>query len=152
MKKLVITLLATLALACVVALPATATKPGPIGPKIQPLSGSPQTFPGGTAFHLENCWNVSSDVAAIGKYSISLDVDGTPRAVDFTALGTNPDDPSKTQRCFGWNFPAGMSSNTTHTFTEHWFAPCYAFSNTFTCANPNEVVEAFTLSLTVNFT
>jgi hypothetical protein len=149
MKKLVLTLLATVALACVVALPATATKPGPIGPKIQPLSGSPQTFPGGTAFHLENCWNPSSDVAAIGKYTITLDVDGTPRALDFTQFTTDFV-ANITQRCFGWNFPAGMSPNTTHTFTEHWFTPCYVFSTT--CAKKNEAVEVLTLTLTVNFT
>ena len=147
MKKLVITLLGTLALACVVALPATATKPGPIGPKFQPLTGQPTTFPSGTAFHLENCWLVSSDVAAIGKYSIALDVDGTPRALDFTQFTTDFV-ANTTQRCYGWNFPNGLGAGP-HTFVEHWFAPCYATPGP--CTKPNEVVEEFTLPLTVAF-
>ena len=52
------------------------------------------------------------------------------------------------------NFPAGMSAGT-HTFVAHGFTPCSFAVSTFgypgPCTNPNAVVEAVTLSMTVTF-
>jgi hypothetical protein len=154
MKRLVITFLSMLALA-VVALPAAATSKEPLGPAFSLLTGHPTTFAAATPFHIANCWNIASTSDAIGKFSISLDVDATPRAEDFTEFSVRSGDPDILNRCWVWNFPDGVSTGT-HTFVEHWFAPCYVAVSQFgypgACSNPNAVVEALTRSLTVNFT
>jgi hypothetical protein len=150
MKKLVITLLATLALAVVVALPASATSKEPTGTAFHMLQGTPTTFTAGAAFYIGNCWLVESSADALGKYTIALDVDGTPRAESYTQFSTLVlDGVSYNQRCWVWNFPDGMSAGTSHTFIEHWFAPCYATPGP--CSKPNALVERYTLSLTVDF-
>ena len=150
MKKLVITLLATLALAVVVALPASATSKEPTGTAFHMLQGTPTTFTAGAAFYIGNCWLVDPSAGAQGKYTIALDVDGTPRGESYTQFSQVLDSNNmlKNQRCWVWNFPDGMSAGT-HTFVEHWFEPCYATPGP--CSKPNAVVERYTLSLTVNF-
>ena len=60
MKKLVIALLATLALAVVVALPASATSKEPTGTAFHMLQGTPTTFTVGAAFYIGNCWLVDT--------------------------------------------------------------------------------------------
>ncbi len=147
MKRLGITFLLMLALA-VVALPAAATSKEPIGQAFSLLAGRPTTFAAGAPFHIANCWNLPSTADAIGKFSIALDVDTTPRAEDFRVFSVTSGDPDILKRCWVWNFPDGMSTGT-HTFVEHWLEPCYATAGP--CSNPNAVVEAFTLSLTVVF-
>jgi hypothetical protein len=123
------------------------------GPAFNIFTGNPTTFAAGAPFHFLLGWEqLSTD--AIGKFSWSLDVDGTPRAPDFHQFGPSPVDPNTQVRAWFWNFPDGMPAGT-HTFTAHGFTPCYlavaSFGYTGTCSNPNEVVEATTLSMTVNF-
>src|SRR5437764_1193543 len=154
MKKLVIALLATLALAVVVALPASATSKEPTGTAFHMLQGTPTTFTVGAAFYIGNCWLVDPTADAQGNYTIALDVDGTPRTADFHFFGPSPIQDDALARAWYFNFRDGMSAGT-HTFVAHGFTACYfavsSLGYTGTCRNPNAVVEAATFTMTVTF-
>jgi hypothetical protein len=139
MKRLVITFVSMLALAVVGLAAAASPNKQTVGPAFSILTGHPTTFEANSAFHIENCWNLSTSADAIGKFSIVLDVDGMPRAEDFKEV-LNPT-PDTTLRCWVWNFPSGMAAGI-HTFVEHWFEPCSATTSG-TCDTPNADVEEF---------
>jgi hypothetical protein len=155
MKKLGVTFLTVLALAFG-ALPgvATARQITTVGPAFNIFTGHPTTFVAGAPFHYLLGWELPPGTDAVGKFSWSLDVDGTPRAADFTFHGPSSVYANGVARAWDFNFPGGMNAGT-HTFTAHGFTPCYiavsSFGYTGTCSTPNEVVEAVTLSMSVTF-
>jgi hypothetical protein len=146
MKKLALPFIVMLTLA-VVAMPAGAKQIEPIGPTISPLTGHPTSFAAGAPFHVANCWNIPSTSDAIGKFRITLEVDGAPVAGE-TLFSVTSGDPDIHKRCWVWNFPEGQSAGT-HTFVQNWYAPCYATEQA--CTNPNELVVAASYTLTVTF-
>jgi hypothetical protein len=156
MKRLVITFLSMFALA-VVALPgpATAHRITTVGPAFNIFTGHPSEFPAGAPFHFLLGWDpIPTTTHAIGKFSWSLDVDGTPRAADFHFFGPSPIQDDALARAWIFNFSDGISAGT-HTFVAHGFTPCdfavasFGYANP--CSNPNAVVEAVTLTMTVTF-
>jgi hypothetical protein len=160
-KKVFVATLALFVL-LLVASSAAATTKEEIGPRINVLLGTPTTFPANTPFHIEHGWGVPPEgrYDAIGEWSFVLDVDGMRRAADFVIRETFP--PFDTGlsvpflgRTWVFNFADGMIG--THTFTGHWLAPCQAAvdSGLFAgpCpADPAQVVDTLTRSLTVTFT
>ena len=120
-----------------------------VGPNLNIL-GHQTELTAGTAFHILLGWDpLPTTLDAIGKCSWSLDVDGTPPEADFHVFGPSPIQDDALERAWFFNFPDGPSAGT-HTFVTHGFAPCYATSGP--CSQSNAVVEAFTITRTVNFT
>src|SRR5436309_10970762 len=151
MKRLKLTSLVLLALA-VLAFPAasTAGEKTAVGPNFN-MFGQQTDLAAGTAFHILLGWEgLSPDLDAIGHFSWTLDVDGTPRAADFHFFGPSPIQDDALARAWYFNFPNGMSAGT-HTFVAHGFAPCYSAVSSFvytgTCSNPNAVVESATFTM-----
>jgi hypothetical protein len=156
MKRLVITFLSILVLG-VVALPgpAAAKQITTVGPAFNIFTGHPSEFQAGAPFHFLLGWDpILTTLHAIGKFSWSLDVDGTPRAADFHFFGPSPLQADALARAWFFNFPDGMSAGS-HTFVAHGFTPCYFAVSSLgypgPCSNPNAAVEAATFSMTVTF-
>jgi hypothetical protein len=77
----------------------------------------------GAPFHYLLGWELPPGTDAVGKFSWALDVDGTPRAADFTFHGPSSVYANGVARAWYFNFPGGMNAGT-HTFTAHGFTPC----------------------------
>jgi len=155
MKRLKLASLLLLAFA-VLALPtaSTAGDKTAVGPNFN-MFGQQTELAAGTAFHILLGWEgLSPDLDAIGHFSWSLDVDGTPRAADFHVFGPSPIYEGTLVRAWFWNFPDGLSAGI-HTFVAHGFVPCYVAVSSFgypgPCSNPNAAVEVATVSRTVTF-
>ena len=130
--------------------PVGATVRQPTGPRINLFLGN-QSFPASTAFHIYDGFGLAGTEDAIGRYSITLTVDGSPRAFDFKTSQQGTD--GSLTKLWYFNFPAGMTG--THTFVSHFLVPCSAsgpFGVPCNGLSPNTVVEAFALTATVTFT
>lgn len=149
---IVLTLLALL----LIAAPASAARPTPVGSRIDLLTLTPTSYPENTAFHLMHGWSFSPDDTPAGfplrLFSFALEVDGTPVSHDFILRDGGRGGARNTWWVF--NFPTGMTG--THTFTGFWLAPCQYVVDAGVipgpCADPTEPVEFFSQSLTVEFT
>src|SRR5207248_8845575 len=137
MKRLVITFILLLALAVVVLPgPAAAHQITTVGPSFNIFTGHPSEFQAGAPFHFLLGWDpLPTATDAIGKFSWSLDVDGTPRAAAFHFFGPSPIQDDALARAWYFNFPAGMSAGT-HTFVAHGFTPCSFPVSTFGHPSP----------------
>lgn len=120
----------------------------PTGNRINLFAGD-QSFPASTAFHIRDGWLFldPTTIDAIGRYTFTLDVDGTPRSPDFRTSQTGSD--GSLFKLWWFNFPAGMTG--THIFVGHFLGPC---GSAYPCNGqpPNTVVEQITLTVTVTFT
>jgi hypothetical protein len=128
--------------------PVAAATKQPTGNRINLFLGN-QSYPASTAFHVKDGWLFldPTTIDAIGKYSFTLDVDGSPRSADFKTSEESTD--GSLAKLWYFNFAAGMTG--THTFTGHFWGPCGA---SFPCNGQpsNTVVEQGTVSATVSFT
>jgi hypothetical protein len=147
-RRLSMVILASMALLLVVAAPAGAAVRQPTGPRINLFFGN-QSFNASTPFHIYDGFALLGTEPAIGRYSVTLTVDGAPRAYTFKTSQENPD--GSLIKLWYFNFPAGMTG--THTFVSHFLVPCGA-SPSIPCNGlpPNTVVDAFDLTGTVTFT
>jgi len=144
MKMLVGTAILALALAAVAS---AAPNKELVGSQISVLTGEPTTFTAGAPFHVVNCWHpVVGEDRAIGEWTIGLTVDGVSVDPNWTLFGGASD--GTIERCYGWNFPSGLSAGT-HTFVETFYTPCYRVSTT--CSDPNAQVVYDVKTLTVAF-
>ena len=152
MKKLGVVYVLTLVLIAVVAMPAGATSKEPVGAKISLFSGSP-TFAAGAPFHISDGWQVSSNTDAVGKFDITLEVDGTLRKHDFVIREVTSGNPDLLARFWVFNFPSGLSG--THTFVGRFLGPCQPLVDfgyiAGPCSSPTTVTEALNRTLTVTF-
>lgn len=147
MRRLSLAMITSMALLIVVAAPVAASVKQPTGPRVNLFLGN-QSFPASTAFHIYDGFALLGTEPAIGRYSVTLTMDGTSRPFDFKTTQENPD--GSLIKTWYFNFPAGMTG--AHTFTSHFLVPC---GSTFTPCNglaPNTVVDAFDLTATVTFT
>jgi hypothetical protein len=128
--------------------PVAAASKQPTGNRINLFAGD-QPYPASTAFHIRDGWLFldPTTIDAIGKYTFTLDVDGTPRSADFKTSETGSD--GSLLKLWWFNFPAGMTG--THTFVGHFLGPC---GSSYPCngQTPNTVVEQHRLTVTVTFT
>jgi hypothetical protein len=150
MRRLAFAALCTLVFG-IMALPAPATPPEPIGPFLSVLVGTQTTFPAGTSFHTGGGWGLDPNGDANGKFSFSLQVDGVLRNEDFvdrSVVAGPPEVPQVLSRIWVYNFASGLSAGS-HTFVGHWFGPCYATAGP--CVDPNSVVEIDRHTLIVSF-
>lgn len=153
MRKLVLALL-IVAMALLMAAPAGAEAPAPVGERIDIYLSEPsQTFPPNEPFHVRHGWRPDpTDGYPIGLFSFELEIDDQPVEADF--ILTYRDDGNRLVRQWVHNFPGGMTG--VHDFTGHWFAPCPAAVDAGLyegpCLNPGEIVEAWTASAEVTFT
>jgi len=148
-RRLSMAILMSTAVLLMLVAPVAATSRQPTGPRVNLFLGN-QSFPASTAFHIYDGFALLGTEPAIGKYSVTLTVDGSPRAFDFKTSQELAD--GSLIKLWYFNFPAGMTG--THTFVSHFLVPCSA-SGSFTPCNglsPNTVVEAFALTATVTFT
>jgi hypothetical protein len=120
----------------------------PTGNRINLFAGA-QLYPASTAFHIRDGWLFTdpTTIDAIGKYTFTLDIDGTPRAPDFKTNETFGD--GSVAKLWWFNFPTGMTG--THTFIGHFLGPC---GSSFPCDGKptNTVVEQGTVTASVTFT
>ena len=140
-------LLSVLALAgmLVLAISAAAVPETPIGARINVLLGTPTTFPANQPFHVAHGWittdPASTPPAALGLYSVTLELDGEPMAVSVVERFVDED--GTLQRRWVFNFPVGLSAGT-HVFTVRWWGPCQGLVDSGydpggPCAKPNEL-------------
>ena len=149
MKKSVVALL-WLAL-MMIALPVAARGNDPVGTRIDVLRSTPTTFPAGYPFHIQHGFFAinSSTRKGIGQYDFKLEIDGEFVRADFRLFDTEVVAGETTQEVWWlFNFPEGLTAGD-HTFTGHWYLPCYLTPGP--CATPNEKVETHSNSLTVTF-
>ena len=104
-------------------------------------------FPANTPFNIRNGWAIGPTTEAVGHFSFALDLDGTRLAEDFVLKTADAAIPDIVLQSWVFNFPDGLTG--THVFTGHFFAPCYSAPGP--CDNPNEVIEAATVTKTVIF-
>jgi hypothetical protein len=131
----------------IAAVPAAAAVKQPTGTRINLFNGN-QPYPASTAFHIKDGWLFTDPTAvdAIGKYSFTLDVDGSPRAFDFKTSEERTD--GSLLKLWYFNFPSGMTGS--HTFVGHFLGPC---GGPVPCNGlpARTVVEQITLTATVTF-
>jgi hypothetical protein len=127
--------------------PVAAATKQPTGNRINLFLGN-QSYSASTAFHVKDGWLFldPTTIDAIGKYSFTLDVDGSPRSADFRTSEESTD--GSLLKVWYFNFAAGMTG--THTFTGHFWGPC---GGSIPCNGKpfNSVVEQATISATVSF-
>ena len=142
-------ILVSMALVLVVAAPVGAAVKQPTGPRINLFFGN-QSFAAASPFHIYDGFGLLGTEPAIGRYSVTLTVDGAPRAYTFKTSQENPD--GSLSKLWYFNFPAGMTG--THTFVSHFLIPCGTTIGAPSCNGlaPNSVVDAFDLTATVTFT
>jgi hypothetical protein len=148
MRRLSIPILLSAAfLVAAAVVPVGAASKQPTGNRIN-LFGGDQSYPASTAFHIRDGWLFPdpTTVDAVGKYTFTLDVDGTPRAPDFKTSETLND--GSLFKLWWFNFPTGMTG--THNFVGHFLGPC---GGSYPCNGqpPNTVVEQHRLTVTVTF-
>jgi hypothetical protein len=144
--RLSIAILMSMALLLMLVAPVAATVRQPTGPRLNLFLGN-QSYQASTAFHIRDGWLLdSTTIDAIGRYSFTLDVDGSPRASDFRTSQEFAD--GFVAKTWYFNFPVGMTG--THTFVGHFLGPC---GGSFPCNGlPAEsVIELGTLTATVTF-
>jgi hypothetical protein len=134
-----------------VAAPASAKKPEPVGDKLAVWPGAPETFPAGEPFHIWHGWHADPPASkAIGLFGYELEVDGVLREEDCVIRET--DAGAKLLKCLH-NFPDGMQGQ--HTFTGRWLAPCQVAVDTYwypgPCAKRNEIIVFFEHTHVVEF-
>ena len=141
--------IATLVL--LVGAPVVAGKVEPIGPRLN-LLANPTAFAANSAFHVKHGFALAADQdPSVGLYSFKLDVDGTPRALDFVQrFVVTIDGQDYLVRFWGFNFAAGLPAGA-HTFVGHWFGPCGPNRVCGPGQQPNTIVELDTQSRTVTF-
>jgi hypothetical protein len=148
MRRLLIPILLSAAfLVAAAVVPVAGAGKQPTGDRINLFAGD-QSYPASTAFHIRDGWLFldPSTIDAVGKYTFTLDVDGTLRAPDFKTSETGSD--GSLLKLWWFNFAAGMSG--THTFVGHFLGPC---GGSYPCNGqpPNTVVEQHRLTVTVTF-
>jgi hypothetical protein len=149
MRRLSIPILLSAAfLVAAAVVPVAAVSKQPTGNRINLFAGDQQSYPASTAFHIRDGWLFldPTTIDAIGKYTFTLDVDGTPRTPDFKTSETGSD--GSLLKLWWFNFPAGMTG--THAFVGHFLGPC---GSSYPCNGqpPNTVVEQHRLTVTVTF-
>jgi hypothetical protein len=119
-----------------------------VGDRLGIYYSGEQTFPAGVPFYIAHGWVLDPTQGPPGKYVFQLEVDGVSREADFIETSV---DRSTAPEFLSWrfvfNFPEGMSD--VHTFTGHWLVPCGSLSDS--CANPVQLIEARTSTVTVTF-
>jgi hypothetical protein len=148
MRRLSIPILLSAAfLVAAAVVPVAAASKQPTGNRINLFAGD-QSYPASTAFHIRDGWLFldPTTIDAVGKYTFTLDVDGTPRSPDFKTSETGSD--GSLLKLWWFNFPAGMTGS--HTFVGHFLGPC---GSSYPCNGkpPNSVVEQQRLTVTVTF-
>lgn len=110
-------------------------------------SGAEIEFPAGAPFHIAHGWAQLPNEEPLGLFRFTLDVDGVQVKRDFLEK-IDQDDPGDSIWFWVYNFPEGMTG--THTFSCHWYGPCFLSGET--CIKKNQIVEYATNELTVIFT
>ncbi len=134
--------------------PASASRPVPVGDRINVLTGSPATYPENTPFHIWHGWASDETTRNLSGASFELMVDGAFRAPDYVETTREPGPEGFQVRKWVHNFPEGLTG--VHTFTGNWYLPCReAVAGGHIpgpCDNPNTPVLVLTRSLEVTFT
>ena len=99
---------------------AKAAKKVPLGYQMN-LFSHPTAFAANTAFNIRHGWLLNPTATDVGKFSFTLQVDGSYRTKNFVSIA--PVDGNEF-RAWVFNFPTGMTG--THTFIGHLRGPCYA--------------------------
>lgn len=134
----------------ILATPALAVPPGPVGDRIN-LGDGDQTFPAATPFHIRHglIWFMGEEPITVGVAAFVLEVDGvrqSPSYVTTAPYGSN----LVMTKVWGYNFADGMTG--IHTFTGTWFGACGETSVPCGDNPPNTVVELQQAEATVTFT
>jgi hypothetical protein len=170
MRRLFLAAASVLALA----LPAPAAADSPnkredVGERINVLAGTPTEYPAGAPFHIGHGWPIGGTEADPGEplqpkqagiYDFRLEIDGVLHQADYVIRVAFFDDPAPLKdaafrlfRIWVHEFPDGMTG--THTFTGHWYSPCWQAVERFgypgPCPNPNAPTDPGPRSLTVHF-
>ena len=157
MKRFLVSSLLSIMLISLLSSPSTALAAKiRTGDQFNLFSSTPTTFQSGAPFHFAHGWRMLLPLdRSLGQYLFQLDVDGVEVEESFLDR-SYIDDSLSTGPLFLWviNFPDGLPAGI-HTFTGHWSAPCQPLVDAGLypgpCANPTEVIEAMTMSMTVEF-
>ena len=113
----------------------------------------PSEFTAGAPFNIQHGWTLTSNGEALGIFAFKLEVDGVLLREDFKMLSAESGDPDTLRKKWVYNFPDGMTG--THTFTGHWYAPCWYAIDFLEypgpCETPNAKFETNSLTATINF-
>ena len=127
------------------AIPALGAAREPTGNRIFMFQGD-QEYPAGTAFHMLAGWLNERGTQAIGRYSVSIEVDGASVPATYRMNVTNAD---AIGTAWVWNFPAGMTG--THIFVQRYLAPCGDVLLPCGGNPPNTIIEAASFTATITF-
>ena len=150
----------TMLVATLVAVSPVAAQPRqPIGERIS-LVGGDVDFSAGQPFHVSQGWHHpiktlrahgGAAPAPIGRFDFELEVDGEVRDEDFVMRYVDHE-AEELRNKWVHNLPDGMTGE--HSFTGHWFAPCYwakELNPDLECTRPNEKVEIASSTVVVTF-
>ncbi len=158
MRKLSILLAAMLILTFVQPAAAKTKVRERIGERLNLLTGTPETFPGRTPFHIAHGWTLADDSttppSVRGAFGFELEVDGALRQPSFRErLVDESVEPPIISVFWVHNFPRGMRG--AHTLVGRWYAPCQWSVDQGMypgpCETPLARVEILRMSHTVKF-